>query len=152
MGTEGRKVLDAMSGGPELDHDKVICFITDRNTEDRARAESAGESRQKIGQFLEDHAMNGKALSWLRQIVKVNDKSDSGQAKAMDIILSLKAGLAIVEDHVRGQQSAMDFDPADADDTGPVDFDDAPPPAAEFADDPEFEALLAASTLSDDAA
>lgn len=99
--SEGKTVSVAFKG-PEIEHDKLIDFSVARNQEDRKRASSAGESRALIKGFLEETGMNGKALSWLRQILKIADKDD-GQVKAMDIIMSLKKGLPMVEAHVAGQ-------------------------------------------------
>ena len=153
--TEGQQVRVAM-GGPDLDDDEFISFAVDRNREDRKRAESAGESRQKIGEFLDETGMNGKALAWSRQILKTNDKGDDGQAKAMDIILSLEKALPIVKAHVSGQQGSMNFDEPDAEvvthteelpkptysnDWRPDGDDEADPEIADEADD--FEAHLA---------
>ena len=111
--SEGKSVNVAFNG-PSIEHDELIGFSAARNDEDRRRASSAGESRAKIKEFLDDTGMNGKALSWLRQVLKTADKDD-GQAKAMDIIMSLKKALPMVEAHVAGQGS-MSFDldgPAD---------------------------------------
>jgi len=120
--TEGKEVRTAYDG-PSIEHDTLIDFIHARNREDQHRSSSAGETRQKIGEFIEKTSMNGKALAWCRQILKANDKED-GQHKAMDIIMSLKAALPMVEAHVAGQGTvAMDFDePTDGDGFGPDDF------------------------------
>lgn len=101
--SEGAAVRHAMNG-PDVDHDRLISFAAARNEEDAERASSAGESRQLIGKFLEDTGMNGKALSWLRIILK-QKKTD----KAMDIIRSLEHGLPMVKQHLGGQQSEMDL-------------------------------------------
>lgn len=99
--------------GPTIEHDELIGFSAARNEEDRKRASSAGESRAKIKEFLEDTGMNGKALSWCRQILKTADKDD-GQAKAMDIIMSMKRALPMIEAHVAGQGNfAFDLDAPD---------------------------------------
>lgn len=109
MAKEGKEVRAAFDG-PDLEHDKLIDQIEARNREDSERASSAGESRQKIGQFLDDTAMNSKAFSWCRQILKVGEKAD-GQNKAMDIIRSLETALPMLKDHVAGQGSMeMDLD------------------------------------------
>lgn len=105
----GKDVRRAMDG-PDIDHDALISFAADRNKEDKNRASSAGESRQKIGDFLEKTGMNSQALSWSRSILKKLDKNE-GQAKAMDVISSLKKVLPMIEAHVRGQgQGTMDLD------------------------------------------
>jgi hypothetical protein len=105
-----------MQSGPDIDHDTLIGKIEGWNREDRGRASTAAETRGDIGGFVERTGMNAKALSMLRTIMKAADK-DGGQSKAMDIIMSLKKGLAMVEAHVAGQGTAD------------MDFDDAAPPA-----------------------
>jgi hypothetical protein len=137
---EGKQVRIAMDG-PDIEHDALIAFASARNTEDRSRAESAGESRQKIGAFLEETGMNGKALSWCRQILKVRDKADSGQAKAMDIIMSLERALPMIRAEIAGQQSAMNLEPPAPE---PVEFVD---PSPSYSADPDFEELLVNSTV-----
>jgi hypothetical protein len=150
--SEGAEVREAIDG-PDIDHDQLIAFITARNREDRERSSSAGESRQKIGEFLDETAMNGKALSFLRQIVKTSDK-DNGQAKAADIIRSLKVGLPMIENHICGQGTAdMDFgddEPMEplAEGDGFDDWPDAGQPERPFdpdlaADSDDFDAALA---------
>jgi hypothetical protein len=113
--TEGQLVRNALEG-PSIEHDQVIDFCEARNREDSVRASSAGESRQKIGQFIEDTGMNSQALSWCRSILKKLDKDD-GQNKAMDVIMSLEKALPMIKAHVAGQgQADMDF--TDSGDTG----------------------------------
>lgn len=135
--TEGKTVSVAFKG-PEIEHDELIGFSAARNDEDRKRASSAGESRAKIKEFLDDTGMNGKALSWLRQILKTADKDD-GQAKAMDVIMSLKKGLPMVEAHVAGQGNySFDLDgpeaPAEPAEDDPAYDGDDPETAAESDD------------------
>lgn len=118
------KAVNAAFNGPNLNHDELLDFIDARNREDRQRSSSAGETRQKIGAFLEDTGMNGKALGFCRQILKINDKDD-GQHKAMDVIMSLNKALPMIEAHVRGQGTAeMEFE-----------VDEAPEEQDEFAND-----------------
>lgn len=125
--SEGAAVRRAHDG-PDIEHDKLLGFIEARNREDKDRASSAGESRQKIGTFLDESGMNGKALSWCRQIVKVSGKSD-GQNKAMDIIRSLEAALPMVKNHVGGQQAEMfDGEPEPVEPVGDEDDPRVPPP------------------------
>lgn len=122
--SEGAEVRFAING-PDVDHDRLIAFASARNDEDAERASSAGESRQEIGAFLEDTGMNGKALSWLRAILKQKTTD-----KAMDIIRSLKHGLPMVEQHLGGQQSELELEPSDAPD--PVNItEDLPGPSYE---------------------
>lgn len=119
--SEGREVRLAYDG-PDIDHDKLIDFSLARNREDRERSSSAGESRQKIGAFLEETGMNSQALSWCRSILKKLDK-DNGQAKAMDVIRSLETALPMVKAHVGGQAPEL---PLEHDDEETVEFDDEP--------------------------
>lgn len=99
--SDGEEIRQAMDG-PDIEHDTLIAFAAARNDEDRRRNTSAGESRAKIREYLDETGLNSKALSWLRQILKTNEKDD-GQAKAMNIIRSLKKALPMVEAHVAGQ-------------------------------------------------
>lgn len=101
MASEGKEVR-AAHDGPDISHDQLIGKAEEFNREDSQRASSAGETRQKIGQLLDTTALNSKAFSWARQILKVNEKSN-GQAKAMDIIMSLETVLPMLRDHVSGQ-------------------------------------------------
>lgn len=133
--SEGKSVNVAFKG-PSIEHDELIGFSAARNDEDRKRASSAGESRAKIKEWLEETGMNGKALSWLRQILKTADKDD-GQAKAMDVIMSLKKGLPMVEAHVAGQG------------TGSLDLDGEEPAAPEH-HDPDFDDEIEATMASED--
>jgi hypothetical protein len=112
--SEGETVRIAFDG-PELDHDKTIGEMEARNREDGERASSAGESRAAIKAFLDQSNMNPKAFSWLRMILKQNDKD---QAKAMDIIRSLEVALPMVKAHVSGQQGDLFTEPmgSEADD------------------------------------
>lgn len=120
----------------DIDHDDLIAQIIDRNAEDRERGSSAGESRQKIGEYLEKSGMNGKAFSVCRQILKLKKYS-----QRMDLIRSLEEALPMVKAHVVGQdfgpdlvdraqaEEATDFadpaeDPTPSDDEQ-VDFDAA---------------------------
>lgn len=104
--SEGEEVRVALDG-PAIEHDELIGFIEARNREDHQRSSSAGESRNKIKEFLDETNMNSQALSWCRSIMKKPD-----QAKAMDVIRSLEAALPMVKAHVSGQ-STPDMFPDD---------------------------------------
>ena len=119
--SEGQTVREAFDG-PDIDHDTLIAHVAARNNEDSIRASSAGESRQKIGEFLEDTGLNSKAYSWIRSILK-----QKTQEKQMDIIRSLEVARPMVKAHVAGQSTPDMFDgepvqPAEDD----PDFDDVP--------------------------
>jgi hypothetical protein len=107
--SEGAMVRQAIDG-PQIEEREFLEFAYERNKEDAKRASSAAESRQKIGEYLDDVNLHPKALGVGRTILKMVDKGDDGQAKAMDFIRGLKAVLKIVEPEVSGQQSEMDLD------------------------------------------
>lgn len=101
--TEGEEVRLAYDG-PSLEHDELIDEIEARNRDDAKRSSSAGESRQKIGEFLDATGMNSQAFSICRSILKKPDTQ-----KAMDVILSLEKALPMVRAHVTGQGTADMF-------------------------------------------
>ncbi|WP_010137566.1 hypothetical protein [Oceanicola sp. S124] len=105
---------DPTNSEPEFGHDQLLGQIQARSDEEYERQSDAGESAAKLTEFLDETGMNGQAFGWLKSIVKKLPKKN-GQAKAMDIIRSLKKGLPMVEAHVQGQGSGeMDLgDPAD---------------------------------------
>ena len=131
----------------EVSYEKFISFATARNQEDAERASSAGESRQKIGEFLDETGVNSQALSWSRTILKKKKYSQQ-----MDIIRSMEELLPLVKAKVEGGQSAMDFsgsdeqrpvDPADESDLmghngGPDDEEPAADPEGPEDGDPEL--------------
>lgn len=113
--TEGQKVREAMDG-PSVEHDQLINHMLDRKREKYARKSDASESGAKVSELLDETGLNSKAYNWGSQILGVLDKKD-GQAKAMDIIRSLKVVLPMLESHVGGQSTTDMFDgkpPADA--------------------------------------
>lgn len=116
--SEGKAVRVAIEG-PDIEHDKLIGNIDKWNGEDRERASSAAETRGEIGQYTESSGMNAKALSMLRTIKKAAAR-DGGQAKAMDIIMSLKKGLPMVEADITGQQAQLPFEATEPDVVGDV--------------------------------
>ena len=60
--SEGAEVRFAMNG-PDCDHDRLISFAAARNAEDSERASSAGESRQLIGEFLEETGTQTESMT-----------------------------------------------------------------------------------------
>ena len=157
---EGKEVRLAFDG-PDLDHDELIGFILERNADDTRAASVSGISRQKIGEFIDGTGVNSQALSWMRTILKKLPK-DNGQAKAMDVIRSLKTMLPMIEAHVAGQSTADMFDGEEDEDDAPEEEDiaaqvtaafgegEAPvdPFEADFADEQAaFDADLAKSTV-----
>lgn len=120
--SEGAKVREAIDG-PQVEHDALISEILARAAEQHARSSDASESAAKVSKFLEDTALNSQAYNWVSSILKKMPKKD-GQAKAMDIIRSLKAVLPMIEAHVAGQG------------TGEMDLGE-PEPAEEPSPEPE---------------
>jgi hypothetical protein len=128
---EGREVRLAYDG-PSFDHDGLISEIERIAREEHSRSSDASESAAKTAEFIEETGINSQALSWLKAIVKKLPKKD-GQAKAMDIIRSLEAGLPMVRAHVEGQGTAEMF-PDEPEEEAPTGVDDNPDDAetAEF--------------------
>jgi hypothetical protein len=108
--SEGAVVVQAYKA-PEVEHDELIDQILARSQEEYARQSDAGESGAKVTAFLEKTGLNSQAFSWGKSILKKQPKKD-GQAKAMDIIRSLKAILPMLEAHIAGQGSGeLDLSP-----------------------------------------
>jgi hypothetical protein len=128
--SEGTEVRHAMNG-PDIEHDVLIGKIDKWNGEDRARASTAAETRGEIGEFTERTGLHPKALSFLRLIKKTAGK-DGGQAKAMDIIRSIKKGLPMVEADVAGQADLPGLDEE------PVAVDPAPLGKPSYDPDADF--------------
>ena len=130
--TDGEEIR-AITSGPDIEHDALVGQIEARNREDASRSSSAGESRQRIGEFLEQTNMNSQAFSWCRTILKKPD-----EAKQMDIIRSLETALPMIKAHVTGQGTPDMFNAPAAPSYQPdAEFDDAPEPVDEddLADD-----------------
>ena len=121
QGKETRLAYD----GPSLEHDALLANMGARIREQRARSSDASESAAKVKTLLEDTGLNSQAYSWLKSILMKLDKKD-GQAKAMDVIRSLQAGLPILEAHVGGQGTGeMDLNTAPAETTTAEPISDA---------------------------
>ena len=75
-----------MSKPLEIDPDRVLTAMQGFNTADSERASDAGESRQKIGEFLNETSLNGKAFSHCRMALRM--KKDE---KRQDWLRSMKA-------------------------------------------------------------
>lgn len=118
--SEGKEVRQAFDG-PDLEHDALIEQINSRSAEEYERGSDASESGAKIKEFLEETGMNSQAFTWCKSIMKKLPKKD-GQAKAMDIIRSLKTALPMIESHVAGQSTPDMFPEGGGDNVKPVDF------------------------------
>jgi len=100
----GQQVREAIDG-PKVDHDELISNIQARAAEQHSRSSDGSESAAKVSAFIEKTGLNSQAYSWGSSIIKKLPKKD-GQAKAMDVIRSLKTLLPMLENHVAGQGSA----------------------------------------------
>jgi hypothetical protein len=54
-----------------LDYDKLATQLGRWRESEASRASDAGEMRQEIGVFIEDHGLNKKGLSWVRALDKM---------------------------------------------------------------------------------
>ena len=106
--SEGQMVREAMDG-PSVEHDALIDHMGARIREEHARSSDGSESAAKVAKLLEETGLNSQAYSWGKSILKKLPKKD-GQAKAMDVIRSLKLILPMLESHVGGQTTADMFD------------------------------------------
>lgn len=105
--SEGEQVRRALDG-PTLDHDELIGHIGARIKEEHERSSDGSESAAKVSAFIEKTGINSQAYSWMKTIIKKLPKKD-GQAKAMDVIRSIKAALPMVEAHISGQSTVEMF-------------------------------------------
>lgn len=134
--SEGQQVREAFDG-PQVEHDKLMDQIQARTAEEHARSSDSSESAAKTATFLDETGLNSQAFSWAKSIMKKLPKKD-GQAKAMDVIRSLKVCLPMVEAHVTGQGTGeMNLD-------GPPEAEEAP----ETVDEPD-QAETTAETNAD---
>ena len=76
----------------EVDASQVIGAMREFNNEDSERASDAGESRQRIGAFLEQTKLNAKAFSHLRMGLRIKKESNR-----LDWLRSLKMMLPMIE-------------------------------------------------------
>ncbi len=105
--SEGAEVRRAMDG-PDLEHDALIDQLLARIAEEHARSADASESASRTNLYVEQTGINTQALSWCKSILKKLPKKD-GQAKAMDVIMSLETALPMIKAHVGGQGAADMF-------------------------------------------
>lgn len=94
----------------EIDKAKVLQAMQDFNSEDSERASDAGESRQRIGKFLEETSINNKVFSHCRMVLRM--KKDD---KRQDWLRSMKALLPLMEEQIAAEGTLDAFDvPAEA--------------------------------------
>lgn len=89
----------------EIDQEAVLQAMQDFNTEDSERASDAGESRQRIGEFLESTGINNKAFSHCRMVLRM--KKDD---KRQDWLRSMRALMPLMESQIAaiGTRDAFD--------------------------------------------
>lgn len=116
-------------GGVSVTYDDLINEISERNREDSERASSAGESRQKIKEFLDATGVHPKVFSFARSILR--QKKHTVQ---IDMMRSVEEVMPLVKACIDGNHGQADMfdDPADYSEPGNQ-VDDA--------DDPDFEDL-----------
>ena len=133
--SEGQQVREAFDG-PKVEHDDLMSFLNERIAEQHARSADASESSSKTTKFVDETGLNSQAVSWAGSILKKLPKKD-GQAKAMDVIRSMKLMLPMLENHVGGQGTQeMDLDGPEEEE-GANEAEDGDPELAE--DAAEFE-------------
>jgi hypothetical protein len=110
----------------EIDQADVLERMQSFNKEDSERASDAGESRQRIGEFLEKTGINNKAFAFVRMVLRT--KKDE---KRQDILRSMRALMPILEQQIAegGTKDAFDV-PAAARDLAADGF-----PDTDFEDD-----------------
>jgi len=106
---EAANLLEKIMKPLEIDKVKVLQSMQDFNTEDSERASDAGESRQRIGEFLEETGINNKAFSHCRMILRM--KKDD---KRQDWLRSMRALMPLMEEQIAaiGTRDAFDVPPA----------------------------------------
>lgn len=122
----------------EIDKSEVLEAMQGFNTEDSERASDAGESRQRIGEFLNKTSLNNKAFSHCRAVLRF--KKDD---KRQDWLRSMRALMPLMEEQIAANGTLDAFDvPAAAKEAAqeaPEDEEptrlDADPEIAEEADD-----------------
>jgi hypothetical protein len=94
----------------EIDTDAVLAKMGEFNEADSERASDAGESRQQIGEFLEETGLNNKAFSHCRMVLRM--KKDD---KRQDWLRSMLALLPMMQEQIAkdGTMDAFDAVPAD---------------------------------------
>lgn len=116
----------------EFDPDQLHSKLQKWKADEERRKSDAGETRQDIGQFIEDTGLNKKALSFVRSLDKMAEE------KRADVLLSLDSLFDEMRPHWQNQGTApMDFGSDEPEDTvvpiqndGPDGFGDEPDQAA----------------------
>ncbi len=110
MAKAAKKKQREASGDGEVQPDELIGAMREFNEEDSERASDAGESRQRIGVFLEKTKMNAKAFSHLRMGLRIKKESNR-----LDWLRSLQTMLPMVAAEIKSTTTTDAFDtPLDA--------------------------------------
>lgn len=89
----------------EIDTAEVIEAMHGFNTEDSERASDAGESRQRIGEFLNKTSINNKAFSHCRMVLRM--KKDENR---QDWLRSMRALMPMMEEQIAAEGTRDAFD------------------------------------------
>jgi hypothetical protein len=120
-----------------LDADRVMRKMNQWNAEDSNRASSAAETRQDIGQFVEDTGYHKKAISDGRKLLKM---AEDDPDKLWDYLRTFEPLLNDLKEHVRSANTPDMFD-QDEDAPEAVDGDTVLPFNGEFDEETaEFDA------------
>lgn len=93
------------SGSEEVEADELIEAMKEFNDEDSERASDAGESRQRIGAFLERTKLNNKAFSHLRMGLRIKKES-----ARLDWLRSLEMMLPMIAAEIKATTTTDAFD------------------------------------------
>lgn len=127
-----------------LDADRVLRKMNQWNAEDSDRASSAAETRQDIGQFVEDTGYHKKAISDGRKLLKM---AEDDPDKLWDYLRTFEPLLNDIKEHVRGANTPDMFDAADDDVPEMADDDDTVVPFD--AETEEFNAAVDEATAAE---
>lgn len=105
MAKAAKKKQAEQSGDASLEADELIQAMKEFNTEDSERASDAGESRQRIGTFLEKTKLNNKAFSFFRGLLRVKKESTR-----LDILRSVELILPAIKAEVKATTTVDAFD------------------------------------------
>jgi len=86
-----------------FDTDHLLSKMCKWKADEAKRASSAAETRQDIGQLLEDTNLNKKALAWVRALDKMDED------KRAEVLRSLDEMLDELRPHWAGQSTADMF-------------------------------------------
>jgi hypothetical protein len=83
-----------------IDPEELLGAVADFNHGDEERASDAGADRQRIGEFLENTGINGKAFSHIRSALKIKKEE-----QRLDWPRSMEAMLPIIANRIRGNST-----------------------------------------------